>query len=108
MQKNKLNNVIVLKEIPSNIVEEAIVVLKPSVNLELYENANTVLQKQQTDNKNNAILKEAENVIDNYVRQLQTKSEQIENFKTKKRYNFFKKVTIILAILNCFLLLKIF
>ena len=37
MQKNKLNNVIVLKEISSNIVEEAIVVLKPNVNLKQEE-----------------------------------------------------------------------
>ena len=92
MQKSKLNNVIVLKDMPSNIVEEAIV----------------VLQKKKQDNKNNAILKEAEYVIDNCIKQLQIKSEKLENFKIEKRYKLLKKVTTILTILNFFLLFKIF
>ena len=108
MQKSKLNNVIVLKDMPSNIVEEAIVVLKPNVNLKLYKNTNDLLQKKKQNNKNNAILKEAEYVIDNSVKQLQIKSEKLENFKTEKRYKILKKVTTILTILNFFLLFKIF
>ena len=108
MQKNKLNNVIVLKELSSNIVEEAIVLLKPNVNLRNHENMDNPLQNEKSENKKKIIVKEAEYVIENCIYQMEIKNKQIENFKIEKRYKLLKRVTIALAILNFFLLVKIF
>ena len=108
MQKNKLKNVIVLKELSSNIVEEAIIVLKPNVNLKQNENMKKNLQNRQNANKHTMILKEAEYVIENYISQIQTKNKQKENDKIEKRYKYLKRLTMLLTILNFFLLIKLF
>lgn len=108
MQKNKLNNVIVLKDISSNIVEEAIVVLKPHVNFRLSEEKNNKLPNVQTENKNKTILKEAEYIIQNYISQIDTKNKQKEKNKIEKKYKSLKRVVITLSIINILLLLKSF
>ena len=108
MQKNKLNNVIVLKNISSNIVEEAIIVLKPNVNLKHNENMNKISENKQLVNKNTTILKEAEYVIENCISQIQIKNKQEENLKLEKKYKFLKSSIIFLVIFNFVLLLKIF
>ena len=108
MQKNKLNNVIVLKEISSNIVEEAIVVLKPHVNLKQEEKQILALSKQKIPEKNKSILKEAEYVIQNCIEQMEYKNKQIASERLKNRYKFLKKIIMFSIIVNILLLLKIF
>lgn len=104
MQKNKLNNVIVLKELSSNIIEEAIIVLKKNVNFKLEEKEKT--KPQEMSNK--TILKEAEFVIENYINKIENKKAQIENDKLKKRYKYLKFLMMIIGTFNFFLLFKIF
>ena len=119
MRKNKLNNVIVLKELSSNIVEEAIVVLKPNVDLKVNENTKTFLKNGQIENKrnnfknkksenHNTILKEAEFVIEHYISQMQMKKTQKDNDKRDKKYKILKRATLVLILLNFFLLIKLF
>ena len=108
MQKNKLNNVIVLKNISSNIVEEAIVVLKPYVNLKYEENKAITSRNENKLEKNKCILKEAEFVIENYISQIEIKKNEKEKKQMEKKYKALKKVLIFASVLNFFLLLKIF
>lgn len=109
MQKNKLNNVIVLKEISSNIVEEAIVVLKPNVNLKQEEKkALTLSKKENMSSKSVNILKEAEFVIQNCVEQIETRKKEIINNQIEKKCKILKKITSCLIIINILLIIKLF
>jgi translation elongation factor EF-G len=81
MPNNKLKNTIVLKGMASNIVDEAIVVLKPNVKLKVPKTngaENKVNQRQEF------ILKEAENVVNEYVNRLK-KEEVLRINKSLKR-----------------------
>ena len=106
MQKNKLNNVIVLKEISSNIVEEAIVVLKPNVSLN-QEEINFKKIQNKIDKKL-LIIEEAEKVIKNYIVQLQSKTKEKNNQKLEKKYNKLKKICFVLAVTNLFCIFCLF
>ena len=104
MQKNKVNNIIVLKNISSNIVEEAIVVLKSNVN---FKN-NELIKNKKEENAHFTIVKEAEHVIEDYISKMKTKNKELEEFKIKKKYKNLKRITIATVVLNFVLLLKIF
>ena len=95
MKNNYLQNMIVLKNLPSNLVEEAIVVLKQNKKAKKYqyidEKAKTIEAREKDDNY---IVKEAENVINNYITKLEMKSPKWKNNmkKLEKRY----KISLIL------------
>ena len=109
MQKNKLNNVIVLKDISSNIVEEAIVVLKPHVNLKQEEKKAITLSKEdEMTSKSINILKEAEFVIENCIEQIKIRKKENLNNKIEKKCKILKKITSCLVIINILLIIKIF
>jgi len=108
MQINKMKNIIVLKGMSSNVIEEAIVVLKPNVKLKQSEHINNKKQNVQEKNKRKVIVKEAEDVIKNYVEQIQLKNKIIENQKLKNRYKFLKIMNIILIVVSIFCIINIF
>ena len=95
MKNNYLQNMIVLKNLPSNLVEEAIVVLKQNKKAKKYqyidEKAKTIEAREKDDNY---IVKESENVINNYITKLEMKSPKWKNNmkKLEKRY----KISLIL------------
>ena len=81
MKNDNLKNIIVLKNLPSNLIDEAIVILKSNKNakkLQLVENG--IISKTEEYKNNNYIVKEAENVIANYI-------ERLENNKNNKKFN---------------------
>lgn len=92
-----MKNMVVLKNLPSNIVEEAYVVLKTNKNFK--QN----LQKQENvDERLSAdyVVKEAEMVISNYLSNIEDKktiknSKEVE--KIKKKYKKLKNTSMILA-----------
>lgn len=97
MNESKMKNMVVLKNLPSNIVEEAYVVLKTNKNFK--QN----LQKQENvDERLSAdyVVKEAEMVISNYLSNIEDKktiknSKEVE--KIKKKYKKLKNTSMILA-----------
>lgn len=96
MNDSKMKNMIVLKNLPSNIVEEAYVVLKPNKNI------NQKLQKQENvDERLSAdyVVKEAEMVISNYLSKIEEKKiiRNLEVEKITKKYKKLKNASIILA-----------
>lgn len=67
MEENKMKNIVVLKNLPSNLVEEAIVVLKENkLKLPEYVDKKTEFSNTKANSKD-YILKEAEMVISNYL-----------------------------------------
>lgn len=75
-----IRKVIVIKDIPSNIIEEAVFTLKENIKFEDYEKENYI--------KYDSILGEAEGLIEEYV----NKYEEVEI----RKENFFEKIINIL------------
>lgn len=109
MQKNKVNNIIVLKEMASNFVEEAIVVLKPNIEFKNEDKKTKSKELSETEkNKNKSIIKEAEFIIENSLNKLHEESNKNEKRKIEEKYKKIKKVVYALVIINVLLLLKLF
>ena len=96
MQLSKKKNTIVLKGMASNVVDEAIVVLKPNVKLK--QNEYRVEGKTYKDNKNIIVLKEAENTINMYMKKLEQESRKKLDTNFKLRYKFLKVCNIMLIL----------
>lgn len=95
MNTSNMKKMIVLKDLPSNIVEEAIVVLKSNINIKNYEFAeNKKIEIDQGNTKGNSgeyIVKEAESVISSYISNLeQPKDIARKNRDMQKKYNRLK------------------
>lgn len=95
MQINKLNNIVFLKDVESNIIEEAFVVLKEKVKI------NDIKENVKVEEKNKInILKEAETLINS---KLDETNINYEKFKVKTLENKYKKLKIINSILLIFI-----
>jgi len=96
MNESKMKNMVVLKNLPSNIVEEAYVILKP--NQKIKKN----IEKKEDENKiftSDYVVKEAEMVVSNYLSTMEDnkKLRNLEVEKIKNKYNKLKKVSLTLA-----------
>lgn len=96
MNENKMKNMVVLKNLPSNIVEEAYVVLKSNKNFKIN------LQKQENTGErltSEYVVKEAEMVISNYLSKIEEKKiiRNSEVEKIKKKYKNLKNTSMILS-----------
>lgn len=113
MDKDNMKNMVVLKNLPSNIIDEAIVILKPNVklkSLDLAENnknnkdnkTNTDKNKSQLkENSKKYIINEAKMVISNYLSKIENnKIKQIKvNKKMETKYKRLKAISIFLGIM---------
>lgn len=114
MNMSNMKNMIVLKNLPSNIIEEAIVVLKKNKRIKKYqyidgqniENAqkeNIKKDKVQNDDSSSLyIVKEAEHLISQCISDLETKSPKWKNNmqKLEKKYKKSLKLNLILGIIT--------
>lgn len=101
MQLSKMKNIIVLKGMASNVVDEAIVVLKPHVKLKQSEYNRNGKRTLHDKNKKMIVLKEAESTINAYVKKLQKDAKRNETQKLKIKYKFLQifNVALILTII---------
>lgn len=103
METSKLKNMVVLRNLPSNLVDEAIIVLKSNKKIKKLEkiekNRGTSLEKTKKDKE--YILKEAEMIVNNYISKIENKdnSKIIINKDTNEKYKKLKKYAIITTIL---------
>lgn len=125
MELSNMKNMIVLKNLPSNTIEEAIVILKENKKINNYEyikekrkeenvklnnsnvkNVNNISKKgcknvKQTEEKD-YILKEAEMIISTYINELETKTPTWKNNmkKLEKRYKKSLGLNFILGLIS--------
>ena len=88
MSIESMKNMVVLRNLPSNIVEEAIVILKPNVKLKNVDLAENKVKNKESKNKNKQdskkyIVNEAEMIINNYLSNLE--KEKRNNYKINKK-----------------------
>lgn len=131
MDTSSMKNIVVLRDLPSNLVEEAIVVLKENqklkkVELVDMENEKGKEKKQEekksrnkemtekgtkgkNENQKDYIIKEAQLLISEYITRIEGKSKNKNAEKSlnhlKKKYHKLKMINIALA---CALVLSIF
>ena len=107
MEENKMKNIVVLKNLPSNIVEEAIVVLKGNkIKLPEYIDKKTETVNTKTNSKE-YILKEAEMVVASYLSNIEN-NKIVNKKKTKeieKKYHRLQFVTIGLFVTLIFVMM---
>lgn len=95
MNQGGLKNMVVLKNLPSNIVEEAIIVLKTNKKIkqvEKIEKEKSIESKEIKNRENDYILKEAEMLVNTYIAKLEykKKTREITNKKEKQKYSRIK------------------
>lgn len=80
----KMRNMIRLKDVPSNTIEEAIIILKENKKAKKYERLNTFknFESEETDN-NNYVIKEAELIISDYLKHVE-KNDKPQEKRIKK------------------------
>lgn len=113
MDTENMKNMVVLKNLPSNIVDEAIVILKPNVklkNLDLAENKKdkNKIKNQGQQNPKKYIINEAEMIVSNYLSKLEIDKKNIAkvNKKIENKYKRVRAISIILGVLffaSCFI-----
>ena len=100
MNSNQMKNMIVLKNLPSNLIDEAFIILKNNKKIKSLER----IEKQPTNQteknqKGEYIVKEAEMVISNYMSKIENE-KQIKSYSMKKIENKYKKMRGIAIILS--------
>ena len=111
MDANVMKRMIVLKNLQSNIVEEAYVVFKNNVKVHKYEKVDNI-DKKQIENKSknkDYIVKEAEMIVNDYIKNIEDKDYKSNFRMLKQNYKRLKMETVSLAVFSIltFLLLII-
>lgn len=96
-----MKNIVVLKNLPSNMIEEAFVVLKENKKVQKCQVIDIKNNKKENDEKkedNKYIIKEAEMLVDKYTEELVKESPKRKNNmkKLERRYKNSVKLNFIL------------
>ena len=91
MEKCKMKNVVVLRNLPSNLIEEAFVVVKSKKvarSLEHIDGKNENIDRKNKDD--GYIVREAESVLASFVNFMEKKERKKVDLGLKRRYNMLK------------------
>jgi len=102
MNSKIMKNIVVLKDLPSNIIDEAIVILKDNSkikSLEAIEKKELLESKNKTIDNKEYILKEAEMVISNYISDIK-EEKQLKNLNVKALEKQCKRLKRLLAVVG--------
>ena len=99
METSKMKNMVVLKNLPSNIIEEAIVIFKENSKIKAKDVINKSNQLSQVQGKSKDIIfKEAEMLVNDYVKRVES-SKNRKIFDKKINDKFLKKYSVVITIL---------
>lgn len=103
METSNLKNMVVLKNLPSNIVDEAIIVLKANKKMKKLQKIENkkILENQENKKDKEYILKEAEMIVNNYISKIENKENDkiIISKDTDGKYKKLKKYAIATTLL---------
>ena len=112
MEESKLKNMVVLKNLPSNLIEEVIVILKSNKKVKKLEKIDKEKRNEEEKiktNKNNKefVIKEAEMKITSYITKIEenkqknqkNKIEQTKKVRRLKNYAYISSVIVLLQTL---------
>lgn len=93
METSNMKNMVVLKNLPSNLVEEAIVILKSSKkvkNLEKIDKNNKLEETKSIKKEKDYVLKEAEMLVSSYISKIENNHEQKQDVIAKKNKKYIR------------------
>lgn len=99
MEFGQMKNIIVLKNLPSNIVDEAIVVLKPNKKAKQIQHIEKLSKSEKNKKEDSGayIVKEAQMVISNYLSEIEKAKLDKKDKKILEKYNRLKLITFFLS-----------
>ena len=111
MNTGSMKNIVILKNLPSNLVEEAIVFLKENqklrkpelIDIDVKQQKGKTSQKEENINTKDSkdyIVNEAQMLIADYISKIENKNKKddISYKKLKKKYKLLKKISLTLGI----------
>ena len=113
METGNVKNIIVLKNLPSNLVDEAIVFVKANKNARKleYVEKTSVLEYEEDINKSDYVIKEAESVISDYISNIEENDldeDKIKKVEKKcKRLKLYCIIVSILYLISIGLIIKV-
>ena len=112
MESSNMKNMVVLKNLPSNMVEEAIIIFKQSQKVKQKELIDKCkkLNSTQTESKSREyILKEAEMLVTDYINKIENKrksvndKESIHQYKSLQKYSFVSTILLVISLIINFI-----
>lgn len=102
MDTNGMKNIVVLRELPSNIIEEAIFILKSNKYAKKFETIEKNAKQsnnQKKENNKEYIIKEAEMIVSNLVTKIENnKTTEKPNKTLKAKYKILRNYSLIVSI----------
>ena len=101
-----VKNMLILKNLPSNIIDEALIILKPNskINKEYYLKTSfremNNKDAEEAQDQSDYVIREAEFVIKDFIENLEKKQDEEINNIIKKKYNILKIITIALGLVG--------
>ena len=103
METSKQKNMVILKNLPSNLIEEAYIIVKSvkkAKKLQQIENSEENKKKTEDRKKEGYIIKEAEMLVSDYISKIENKDKKvIVNIKANKDYKRLKKYAYISSLI---------
>lgn len=106
MNIGNMKNMVILKDIPSNMVEEAIVIFKPNIKIEQRKKEekkkeNIRVGAKGKETSKDYIIKEAEAIVSQYISSLERPHQlEISNQKLLNKYNRIKTISILCGVVG--------
>lgn len=107
MESSNMKNMMVLKKLPSNMIEEAIIVFKQT-NLvkqkELIDKYGCLESNELETKSKEYIVKEAEMLVEDYIHKTEKKDNTLKNKYSKlKKYSIISTVILIISLILNFI-----
>lgn len=99
-----MKNMIILRNLPSNMVEEAYIVFKNNVKIHKVEKVEKgkIEKKEEKIESKDYMVKEAEMIINDYITKIEKREYELGsgNKKLKEKYKKLKAITLFLTIFS--------
>ena len=101
MEKSQMKNMVVLRNLPSNLVEEAIVIFKTAKSAKEFQyidKMENIKNEQSKKGTKDYMVREAESVISNYIKTNEKKNKKNESSRINKKYKKLKIYSVLVSI----------
>jgi len=102
MESSDMKNMVVLKNLPSNMIEEAIIIFKETQKVkqkEFIDKSKKINPIQIQSKSKDYILKEAEMLVTDYINKIENKRKLKSDNNIINKYNNLKKYSIVSTII---------
>ena len=106
MDIKTMKNTIILRDLPSNMVEEAFIIFKDNVKIHKMQKVdkNKIVEKEEKPKSKEYMVKEAEMIVEDYISKIEKREYEIGslNKKLNEKYKRLKALTILLGMFSIF------